>query len=76
MSEDEKIKLLVVDDHPIVRDGIKARLSTYSHIGWLTDTNPGPPSGGLPYFTVKTRLHPFGVLFSGGHSRFRIGLRR
>ena len=41
MSEDEKIKLLVVDDHPIVRDGIKARLSTYSHIGVVGEAGGG-----------------------------------
>lgn len=41
MSQDAKIKLLVVDDHPIVRDGIKARLSTYSHITVVGEAGGG-----------------------------------
>ena len=41
MSQDAKIKLLVVDDHPIVRDGIKARLTTYSHIRVVGEAGGG-----------------------------------
>jgi two-component system nitrate/nitrite response regulator NarL len=41
MSLDSKIKLLLVDDHPIVRDGIKARLTAHAHIEIVGEAEGG-----------------------------------
>ena len=41
MEKEQKIRLLLVDDHPIVRDGIKARLASQDHIEVVGEAENG-----------------------------------
>lgn len=41
MDKGEKIRLLLVDDHPIVRDGLKARLLSQAHIEIAGEASDG-----------------------------------
>jgi len=41
MNKGEKIRLLLVDDHPIVRDGLKARLLSRAHIEIVGEASDG-----------------------------------
>jgi two-component system, NarL family, nitrate/nitrite response regulator NarL len=56
-----KIDVLLVDDHPVVRDGINAMLSAVPHINVC-----GSATGGLEAVTMAEQLHPDVVIMDIG----------
>lgn len=61
MNDDQRIRVLLVDDHPLVRDGLKARLSQLPGIDTV-----GEAGNALETLEQMTRVRPQLVLMDVG----------